>query len=96
MATPKDKPRKSARTLAEFSAAYNKDEIVPRKIREGLKQIGEGWETEVNFLKIASLSTTDFANYREQFEEYMVIIQRTKRVWAGTPEFAQKMREMVL
>lgn len=95
MATPKGKPAKSGRSIGEFRSAHDKSFIVPKKIRDGLKQLGDGWAYEGEFLKIAGLSTTDLANFREEFlDDHTVMVDRTKRVWCGTKSFAEKIREM--
>lgn len=86
---------KAGKSLAEFRASHDKSFIVPQKIKEGLKKLGGGWEYELGFLRLAGLSTTDLANYREEFEEYVVLVDRTKRVWCGSKELAVKLREMV-
>jgi len=85
---------KAGKTLAEFRASHDKSFIVPQKIKEGLKKLGGGWEYEVNFLKLAGLSTTDLANHRDAFTDHIVLVDRTKRVWCGTKELANKLREM--
>ena len=89
-----EKPKPAGKSLAEFRAAHDKAFIVPQKIREGLKKLGGGWEYEVNFLKLAGLSTTDLANHRDAFTDHIVLVERTKRVWCGTKELAAKLREM--
>lgn len=85
----------AGKSIEDFRAAHDKSWIVPRKIRDALKALGSGWEYEVNFLKLAGLSTTDLANFRDQFAEHIVLVDRVKRVWAGTKETAAKLREMV-
>lgn len=95
MATSKGKSEKSGRSIAEFRSAHDKDFIVPKKIRDVLKQLGNSWVYEGEFLKISGLSTTDLANYREEFlDDHTVMVDRTKRVWCGTKSFTEKIREM--
>ena len=84
-------PRK---TLADFRAEHDKDFIIPRRIKEGLKLIG--WEYETAFAKICGVSMADISTYREQFLDHVVPIRRDgKRAWAGTPSMATEMRKMV-
>lgn len=90
----KNEAPKAGKSLAEFRASHDKSFIVPQKIREGLKRLGGGWDYEVNFLKLAGLSTTDLANHRDAFADHIVLVDRTKRVWCGTKELASKLREM--
>jgi hypothetical protein len=95
MTKPKTEQR-IGKTLADFRAAHDKDFIVPAKIRDALKALGDGWEAEVEFLRLAKVSTTDLAMYRDQFADHWVVVDRSgKRVWAGTKTLADKMRSMV-
>lgn len=77
-----------------FRAAHDKSFIVPKKIREGLAKLGESWLYEAEFMKLCSLSQTDFAAYRDQFTDFYVTVggRTAKRVWAGTKAFANKLR----
>ena len=84
------------RSLAEFRAEHDKDFIVPKRIKEGLKALGGGWEYEVQFAKTAAISLSDLNAYRSLFEQHVVVVNRAgKRAWAGTKEVAAKMRAMV-
>jgi hypothetical protein len=87
---------KKGRSLDEFRAQHDKDFIVPARIKEGLKQLGDGWAYEMEFVKLAGVSLGDLGNYREAFAEHVVIVRRDgKRAWAGSVSIAAKMREMV-
>ncbi len=87
---------KVGKSLAEFKQTYDKDTIVPQKIRDALEQLGEGWEYEAPFAKLAGISMTDMGTYREQFADYIVYLRRdAKKVWAGTKKLAVQMREML-
>lgn len=94
---PTPAPRSSGKTLSDFRAAHDKSFIVPLRIRAGLKALGDGWEYEVQFMKLCGLSQTDFSCYREEFETYCVETKghNAKRVWCGTPTLAEKLRAMV-
>lgn len=87
----------AGRTLQDFRAEHDKSFIIPARIREALKKLGAGWEYEVGFLRLASLSTTDLAAYRDEFADYVVLVggRNPKRIWAGTKELAAQMRQMV-
>ncbi len=91
------KVKNAGRTKDDFRGFHDKSYIVPKKIREGLEQLGEAWEYESDFMRRCGLSTTDFSRYRDQFEEYIVNTtgKSAKRVWAGTEVFAAELREMV-
>lgn len=87
---------KVGKSLAEFRAEHDKDYIVPRAIRDGLKALGSGWEYEVQFARACGLNMTDLGNYRDMFAEHVVQIRRDgKRAWAGTKQVAAEMRRMV-
>lgn len=88
---------KIGKSLEAFRAAHDKNYIVPGKINGALTKLGaEGWEYEVDFMKLAQLSTTDLAAFRDQFTDHIVEVggRNPKRVWVGTKAFAKKLREM--
>jgi hypothetical protein len=98
MGTPAPKsPAKPGKSIDDFRASHDKNFIVPLKIREALKKIGDGWEYESDLMKIAGLSTTDLARFRDQFEDHIVVTsgKSQKRVWCGTAKLAAQLREMV-
>lgn len=85
------------KSVEDFRKNHDRNYIVPEKIRAGIAQIGDGWVYESEFLKLASLSTTDLATFRDQFEDFWVVADKSskKRVWCGSEEFAAQLREMV-
>lgn len=86
---------KQGRSLTEFKQTYDKDTIVPGKIRAALEKLGDSWCYEKEFVEMSGVSFGDLAAYREMFEDCWVYIKRdSKRVWAGTPEFAAKLRSL--
>lgn len=92
-------PKASGKSLEEFRSAHDKNYIVPKKIKDALTKLGESWEYEIDFLKIASVTPTDLATFREQFEPHIVAVKvsgasHRKNVWAGTTAFAAKLREL--
>jgi hypothetical protein len=91
--------RASGKSLEEFRSAHDKNYIVPKKIEDALKKLGDSWEYEIDFMKMAGVSTTDMVTFREQFENHIVAVKvngssHRKNVWAGTVAFAAKLREM--
>ena len=84
------------RTLAEFRSVYDKDFVVPAKIASALKRLGaNGWETEMNFARMAGISMQDISNYREKYMDHVVLVERgSRRIWAGTKGLAAKLRSM--
>lgn len=88
---------KAVKTLADFRQAYDKDTIVPAKIKQGLAALGpDGWEYEVEFAKLCGVSLYDMGRVRDRFADHVVPVNRnTKRAWAGSKSLASKMREMV-
>ena len=95
-AAPAAKP-KGVKTLTDFRQAYDKDTIVPAKIKEGLAALGaDGWEYEVEFAKLCGVGLYDMGRVRDRFADHVVSIGRnTRRAWAGSKALAAKMREMV-
>jgi hypothetical protein len=89
-------PRKPGRSLADWKATYDKDTIVPSKVRAALKELGQSWEYESEFVRRAGVSYADLNGYRDAFADYIVTIRaESKRVWAGSVEFAQALREVL-
>jgi hypothetical protein len=88
---------RAGRSLSEFRNTFDKSTIVPAKIREALAKLGpDNWEYEVQFAKLAGVSLTDLATFREMFADYIVHIRRdSKRAWAGSPATAKIMRQMI-
>ena len=83
------------KSLAEFRKQHDKSFIVPQKVRAALKALGaRGWAYELEFLRLAGLSTTDLAAYRDVFEDHWLVVDRTKRVWAGSPAFKAELARM--
>lgn len=83
----------TGKSLEDFQALHDKNFIVPKKIREALVKLGASWCTEVEFLKLASISTTEGAMFREQFKDFYVEVDSSKkRVWAGTKAYANTLR----
>jgi hypothetical protein len=87
----------AGKSLQDFRAEHDKSYIVPKKIRDALAKLGEGWQYEVEFLRLAGLSTGDLATYREEFAEFTVTVggRSPRRIWVGTKALAQQMREMI-
>lgn len=81
-------------TRDDFRARYDKSYIVPNRIREALKKLGAGrYLPEGDFIKLAGLSQTDLSAYRHMFEDdYIVMVERTKRLWCGSKALAAEFR----
>ena len=89
-------PKRVGKSLSDFRAEHDKDYIVPARIKSALKQLGDGWEYEFEFSRLAGVSSPDLATYREQFADYWVPVSRAgKRVWTGSKAVAEQMRAMV-
>lgn len=90
-----------AKTLADFKAAHDPNVIVPSKIRAALaaieKEGPEHWLYEVEFIKLAGVSTTQIAAFRDQFAAHIVEAPGShgkigKRVYFGSVKVAAKLR----
>jgi transposase-like protein len=87
--------KKVGRSLNEFRLTYDKDTIVPARIRAALRELGQGWEYEAQFVRLAGVSAADLGNYRDQFADHVVSLRESRRAWAGTTATAKAMREML-
>ena len=98
---PADVPRvpikTSGKTLHEFRAAHDKNFYIPARISDALKKLGGAWEYEGEFIRLANVSQTDIGLFRGQFSDHIVETRghNPKRVWCGTTELANQLREMV-
>lgn len=85
------------RSLDEFRATHDKSTVIPKKITAAIEKLGpEGWMYELEFIKLCECSPTDFAAFREAFEDFSVNIggaRNPKRAWAGSKALAKKMRD---
>lgn len=89
--------KSSGKSLEEFKKLYDKDTVIPAKIKNALDSLGESWEDEKDFIRRAVISYQDINTYREEFEKYFVLVGGSagKRIWAGTVELAEEMRRLV-
>jgi len=85
------------KSMTDFRAAHDKDYYIPLKIKQGLAELGEGWEYELNFVRICGLSGNDLSRYRDEFTDYTLITPgaKGKRVWSGSKATIVKMKEML-
>ena len=84
--------------ITAFKESHDKNTIIPRKIDEGLKELGpDKWEYQADFIKICQISVTDLAMFREQYADFSVEIRAKTRkvVWCGSKALATKLRSMV-
>ena len=88
---------KTKKTLADFRMLYDKSTIIPAKIKQALKALGAGgWELESEFARSAGVTLGDLGNFRDQFADFIVPIERgARRVWAGSAKVAEQMKGMV-
>lgn len=82
-----------ARSVIDFRKLYDKDIIVPQKIRAAFK-IMPDWLYETEFVREAGLTLADLAAYRDMFVDHIVTLKRdSRRVWARTPAIAEQLKE---
>jgi hypothetical protein len=92
----KEKKNSGGRSLQNFKQTYDKNTIIPQKIRNALKELGPAWEYEAEFIKRAGVNYTDINIFRDMFSDYLVIIKReNKRIWCGTIPFANQLKELI-
>lgn len=79
-------------TLADLRAKHDKNVVIPNKITKALAEMAklhpEHWVYEVDFLKLADVSTTDLAMFRPKFEDHWADVASThsksaRRIWFG-------------
>lgn len=89
--------KQAGKSLADFRATYDKSYIVPAKIKAALEKLGDGWEYNIDFARIADVSIPDLTLFAEQFEPHIVNTKgRTaKRIWFGNPKVAAEARKLV-
>jgi hypothetical protein len=95
--SPKSVEPKSGRTLEDFKKAYDKNTYIPEKITSALKELGDSWEYESDFVRRSGVNYSDLGNFREMFSANVVYVKSNggKRIWCGTDSFAQKLRELI-
>ena len=82
------------RTLAEFRSLHDKDTITNNKVKAAIRQLGERWEYEADFVRRAGVSYTDLGHTREAYSGYWLMLRREgKRVWSGSKEMITQMKE---
>lgn len=81
-------------TRQDFKSKYDKNFIVPKKIKDALKKLGpDRYLPEAEFIRLAGISQTDMGFFRPQFEDdYVVVVERTKRLWCGSKKLAAEFR----
>jgi hypothetical protein len=90
------KPARVGKALMDFRREYDKDFIIPRKIKAALVALGAGWMYEMEFCKLAGVSLMDLGHVREQFKTNVVLLDRgSRRAWAGKASVADAMRKML-
>lgn len=72
------------KSLSEFRETFDKNVIIPRQIREGLKKLGNAWDYEAAFAKACGVSITDISNFRDEFSDNWHSLKREgRRVWGS-------------
>lgn len=87
--------KKQGRTLEEFRRTYDKDYIVPARVKAALAELGNGWEYEVQFARLAGVSLADLSSYRDAFAGHVVTLRDSRRAWAGKESVAEQMKGML-
>jgi len=86
----------SGRSLKDFKQTYDKNTVVPQKIKKALKELGASWEYEAEFIKRAGVNYTDMNTFREMFGDNVVYVKKdNKKIWCGTVAFANQLKELI-
>lgn len=84
------------RSMSEFKQTYDKDTVIPKKIKEALRILGAlNWEYETEFAKVAGVSMADMGTYRQHFMDLVVTLREGRKVWAGSKRLADEMRSLL-
>ena len=93
---PKKGPALKGRNLIDFKSKYDKNTYIPAKIEAGLKDLGNHWEYENEFVQRSGVSYMDLNTFRGAFSDYFVLLKKDgKKIWCGTKEIAIKIRELL-
>ncbi len=95
---------KVKKTLADLSAAHDKNVMIPNRIRQAIAIIGasgDDWIYEQDFLALTKpgISTTDIAKFRGQFTDFWSDMpavngkSSVRRVWFASKALAKKWKE---
>jgi len=88
--------QKVGRSLSDFRSAYDRNTIIPAKVKTALAELGKAWEYESEFVQRAGVTFNDLGNYREAFEDFWMQVRRDgKRVWCGNADMMKEMKGMV-
>lgn len=93
-----DGPGAKGRSLSDFRSSHDRAFIIPQKIKKALEALGASWQYEAEFCKLAELTPVELSPFRDQYADHIVEVRqegRRRMVWAGTKDFAAKLREMV-
>ena len=100
-------PIAKAKTLADFNMSHDKNTIITNRIEKGLAALRaagpEAWEYAADFAKLAAVSLSDLAAYRDKYVDYIVEAptirtggdsrnNRARDVWFGDKKVAAKVR----
>ena len=92
------------KTLAEFRATHNRNEVINQRIRSALAELGDSWEYEMDFARRAKIASHEWSPRRELYATHIVFVKANfgqgtnsnrRRIIAGTAKFAAKLRAAV-
>lgn len=101
----KEVTKKPGRTIADFRAAHDKNVIIPMKIKKALEEMAkhgpEHFEYEADLVRVAGISQSDLAKFRDQFADHIVVanhqngkaLSSAKNVWFHNVKVARDLRD---
>lgn len=97
---PKTSDKKPIRkmSLEDIRSKHDLDYIIPQAIEKAIEKLGEEYSLyELDFCKLAGISTSNIAKYRDQYEEYWCTPRdsKTTRIWCGSVEMANSVRRRI-
>lgn len=90
------------KTLEQFRAAHDRKLALKKRAEAAFKSLGNSWEYEGDFVKRAGMSISDWGAIRGDYADYTLLVKAsfgrgsngsTRRVMAGNPAFAKKLKE---
>jgi thiamine monophosphate synthase len=87
--------KSKARSLSEFRQQYDLETIVPQRVQAAFREMGAGWLYEVEFAKLANVTTAQLSAFRDRYADHIVAVRDSRRIWAGRVDIARQMREML-
>ena len=95
LAHVKPQSRIPVKSLKDFRNIYDQETIVPQRVETALKELGVGWLYEMEFGKLANVTSTQLSVFRDRYAANIVTVRDSRRIWVGKASVAEDMRRML-